>query len=152
MISAESSIIYATELRHIQQTKCEIIKKFHQEEKNNKTTRFRNACEEYSELLIAEAKTCIEKAKSTSHTYAILDETKITQRVGAFSYSTLLYGLWNSTTKKFDDSIFVENNILHRPFERAASYLKQFGYKLENISDASRSFRLVIKLSWEKGH
>jgi hypothetical protein len=109
--------------------------------------RFRSACDKYVDILLDEAKRALEYAQKTAKTYIILDHRDITKDVEGFSYTTLLYGFWSRSDNKFDDSIFTKNDIQH-PFERAAAELDKFGYKLENVSDSSRSHRLFIKLSW----
>jgi hypothetical protein len=109
--------------------------------------RFRTACDKYVDILLEEAKKALEYAQRTNKTYIILAHQDITKPVEGFKYESLLYGFWNSKDRKFDDSIFTKNEI-KRPFDRAVEQLDTFGYKLENVSDPTRSLRLFIKLSW----
>ena len=69
----------------------------------------------------------------------MLDYIPLIEEIDGFSYSHMLYGLWNRTTQKFD---------VFNPFEKAAKELEIFGYKLENVSDFTKSKRLYIKVSW----
>jgi hypothetical protein len=109
--------------------------------------RFRIACDKYVDVLLNEAKRALEYVQKTNKTYIILDHREITKDVEGFSYTTLIYGFWSRAASKFEDRIFTKNDI-QRPFDRAAAELEKFGYKLENVSDPTRSHRLFIKLTW----
>jgi hypothetical protein len=108
---------------------------------------FSAACDKYFDNIISEAINVIKRSKHTTKTSAILDATNLTCNVDGFTYAKLLYGSWNRNTRKFDENIFAECNI-ERPFDRAVTELAKLGYKLENISDSSKSFSLFIRLSW----
>ena len=133
-------MISAAELRILQQSYVVASQKA-------KEDRFRNACEKYFDILVTEGQRGIEMSKSSSRTSYILSPERISQKVDGYQYSTLLYGLWNRTTRQFDSEIFAKNEV-EKPFDRAVTYFANFGYKLENISDSSKSFSLFIKLSW----
>lgn len=109
--------------------------------------RVRSASTKYVDIILEEAKKALEYAQRTNKSYIILDHRDITRDVEGLSYTTLLYGFWDRSTEKFDDSIFIKNDI-PRPLDRAIAELEKFGYKLENVSDPTRSRRLFLKLSW----
>jgi hypothetical protein len=139
--------IPSSSLRCIQQANAYARDKEIAERNEQFVKSFAIACDKYFDNIIAEAKNVIETSKHTTKTYAILDATNLTCNIDGFTYAKLLYGFWNHNTKKFDDNIFAKCNI-ERPFDRAVTELAKLGYKLENISDRSKSFSLFIKLSW----
>jgi hypothetical protein len=140
-------MISATELRSIQEQHQASVIASRIEKSNQFVARFRGACDKYVEILLKEVNNTINYVKTTNKTSIILDHHNISQKIDGFSHTTLFYGFWNQQNRKFDDSIFTKNDI-QRPFVRVASELEKLGYKLENISDSSRSFSLFIKLSW----
>ncbi len=137
----------ASTLRSAQQTNATAHNKEVADRNEQFAKRFGAACDKYHENLINEVKRVIETSKKTTKTSAILNDSNITGVIDGFSYATLLYGFWDRHTRKFDDSVFNKTNT-DRPFYRAVTELAKLGYKLENISDSSKSFRLFIKLSW----
>ncbi len=140
-------IPHASTLRWTQQTNAYARDKEIAERNEQFVKSFTTACDKYFDNIITEVKRIIETSKHTTNTYAILDATNLACNIDGFTYAKLLYGFWNHNTKNFDDNIFAKCNI-ERPFERAVTELAKFGYKLENISDRSKSFSLFIKLSW----
>ena len=144
---SQTNMISATDLRRAQEAN-QVIRQQEIARRNEESAiRFAGACDKYYEILLNEVKQVINHAQNTNKTSFILNDKKITVSVDGFSYSTLLFGFWNSQTRKFNDDIFTTNKI-ERPFDRAVAEVAKYGYKLENISDSSRSFRLFIKLSW----
>ncbi len=140
-------MISATELSSIQ-NQHQISRNISQIEKSIKfVERFRCACDKYVDILNQEVKRSIDYVKKTNKNSIILNHYIISQNVDEFSYNTMLYGFWNQQNRKFDDSIFTKNNI-QRPLDRVATELAKFGYRLENISDSSKSHSIFIKLSW----
>lgn len=111
--------------------------------------RFQAACEAYKGKLLTEAADALDyiREKRLSYKYIMLDHKKITSDTDGFAYSTMLYGFWNKDKKEFDESVFATYET-EKPFDAAVKELGALGYTLENVSDASRSKRLYIKLSW----
>jgi hypothetical protein len=73
---------------------------------------------------------------------------KLTEACNGFAYTSVLYGFWNKTAGKFEDTAFTKNEIA-KPFEVAKKELEELGYKLEDITDPKKSFgRVFLKVSW----
>ncbi len=142
-----TNMISADELRRAQELNQITRQKELKHLKDQFIDRFRVACDKYFDILINEVKRLIQHAQNTNTHFVILNDRNITNSVDGFSYSTLLFGFWNRRTREFNDEIFTSNNI-ERPFDRAVAEVAKYGYKLENISDSCKSFRLFIKLSW----
>jgi hypothetical protein len=140
-------MISAADLRRAQEANQSSRKEELAQKEKQLVDRFRGACDKYVDILLDEAKKALEYAQRTNKAYIILDHRDITKDVEGFSYTSLLYGFWSRQEGKFDDSVFAKNEI-KRPFDRAVEQLGTFGYRLENISDSSRSRRLFLKLSW----
>ncbi len=141
------NIPHASTLRSTQQENAAVYNKQVAERNQQFAKRFGAACDKYYEILLKEVARVLDESKKTTKTSAILNDSNITGDIDGFSYATLLYGFWDRNTRKFDSSVFTKNNI-DLPFYRVATKLANLGYKLENISDPSKSFRLFIKLSW----
>jgi hypothetical protein len=111
--------------------------------------RFIEACNEYREVILAEVKAALDfvREQRPSYKFIMLNHASLIKDVKGFSYTTLLYGFWNKEKGVFDDSIFKQYEST-KPFELAAQELEALGYKLENVSDHTRSKRLYVKLSW----
>jgi hypothetical protein len=111
--------------------------------------RFQEACLKYKAKLLEEVSAALAhiRDKRLNYKYIMLDYKNITTDTDGFAYSTMLYGFWNKEKKEFDESIFSTNDT-EKPFDAAVKELAELGYKLENVSDASKSKRLYIKLSW----
>jgi hypothetical protein len=146
-------MISAAEFRKLQ-TESLAQKKVAQDEAKTKReaeqkARFAKACDEYREVILDEVQAALKhvREKGLRYNYIMLEHTYLIKDVKGFSYTTLLYGFWNKETKKFDEAIFKENEV-SKPFDRAVEELATHGYKLENVSDPTRSKRLYIKLSW----
>jgi hypothetical protein len=125
-------MISAKELRRLQE---EFVKK------DSISSRFETASDKYRQRIIDQAQCAITDVQNNKHNYnyTMLDYIPLIQEIDGFSYSQMLYGLWNRTTQKFD---------VFNPFEKASKELERFGYKLENVSDFTKSKRLYIKISW----
>ena len=141
------NIPHASTLRSAQQENAAVYNKEVADRNEQFAKRFSAACDKYYEILLKEVARVLDESKKTTKTWAILDDSNITGVIDGFSYATLLHGFWDRNTRKFDDSVFNKTNT-DRPFYRAVTELAKLGYKLENISDPSKSFRLFIKLSW----
>jgi hypothetical protein len=103
----------------------------------------------YKAKLLEEVSAALEHIRDNrlNYKYIMLDYKNITTDTNGFAYSTMLYGFWNKEKKEFDESIFSTNDT-EKPFDAAVKELAELGYNLENVSDASKSKRLYIKLSW----
>lgn len=125
-------MISAKELRRIQ---AEFLKK------DSISSRFETASDKYRQRIIDQAGRAIADVQNNKHNYnyTMLDYIPLIEEIDGFSYSQMLYGLWNRTTQQFD---------VFNPFEKASKELEKFGYKLENVSDFTKSKRLYIKISW----
>jgi len=80
----------------------------------------------YDNLIMEEAKKAISYAQQTRQDWIFLNYFPLIQPVYGFSYT-----------------MFLENSL-----NRARVSLAQFGYRIENISDQSKSNKLFIKVSW----
>jgi hypothetical protein len=146
-------MISAAEFRKLQTESLAQKKVAHEEAKTKRETeqkaRFAKACDEYQEVILDEVQAALKhvREKGLRYNYIMLEHTYLIKDVKGFSYTTLLYGFWNKDGKKFDDSIFKDSEVT-KPFDRAVEELAKHGYKLENVSDPTRSKRLYIKLSW----
>jgi len=80
----------------------------------------------YDRLIMEEAKKAISYAQQTRQDWIFLNYFPLIQPVYGFSYT-----------------MFLENSL-----NRARVSLGQFGYRIENISDQSKSNKLFIKISW----
>lgn len=111
--------------------------------------RFVAACLEYRDVILDEVQAALKhvREKGLRYKYIMLEHTYLIKDVKGFAYTTLLYGFWNKEKQSFDNSVFKDND-LAKPFDLAAEELAKHGYKLENVSDPTRSKRLYIKLSW----
>ena len=111
--------------------------------------RFQAACGKYKAKLLEEVAAALEhvREKRLNYKYIMLDFKNITTDTDGFAYSTMLYGFWNKDSKSFDESVFATNEA-EKPFDAAVKELAELGYTLENVSDAEKSKRLYIKLSW----
>jgi hypothetical protein len=111
--------------------------------------RFQAACVKYKTKLLEEVTAALEhiRSKRLNYKYIMLDYKNITTDTDGFAYSTMLYGFWNKDSKEFEDSVFATNEA-EKPFDAAVKELAELGYTLDNVSDAKRSKRLYIKLSW----
>ena len=109
--------------------------------------RFTAACDKYKETLIAAVAAALEGAKKTSKTNVIVKDKSLTEDCNGFAYTSVLYGFWNKNTHKFEDTVFTKNNI-PKPFDMVKKELEEMGYKLEDITDRSRSRAIFLKLSW----
>ena len=111
--------------------------------------RFQSACQKYKQTILDTATAALEDVRKNrlTYTYVMLDFKSLTGDTDGFAYSTMLYGFWNKESKTFDDAVFTTNDI-QKPFDVAVTELAELGYKLENVSDSSKSKRLYIKLSW----
>lgn len=140
-------MISAADLRAVQ-TKSAATKAGEDARKDAEfTTRFKAATDKYYDTIMTEVKLAVEAAKTSRRTFFILDANKLMASTDGFKYTSMLYGFWNKETHRFDDTIYKKNSI-QKPLERVAEELAPLGFKLENISDSSKSFRLFIKLSW----
>ena len=112
--------------------------------------RFVAACGKYKTKILDEASAAMEhvRSKRLNYKYIMLDHTYLVDSTDGYAYTTMLYGFWNKESNSFDDSVFAANEV-EKPFDLAAKELLELGYKLENVSDAGRSKRLYIKLSWD---
>jgi hypothetical protein len=112
-------------------------------------SRFIEACTDYREVILAEVKSALEfvREKRPDYKFIMLNHASLIKDVKGFSYTTLLYGFWNKEKGAFDESIFKQHDTA-KPFDLAAFELEALGYKLENVSDPTRSKRLYVKLSW----
>ena len=90
----------------------------------------------------------LEGAKKTSRTHVIVNAKSLTEPCGGFAYTSVMYGFWNKTAGKFEDTVFTKNEI-PKPFEVAKKELEELGYKLEDVTDPKKSFgRVFLKVSW----
>jgi hypothetical protein len=80
----------------------------------------------YDNLVMEEAKRAISYAQQTRQDWIFLNYIPLIQPVYGFHYT-----------------MFLENSL-----NRARAELAQFGYRIENISDQSKSNKLFIKISW----
>ena len=80
----------------------------------------------YDSLIMEEAKKAISYAQQTRQDWIFLNYFPLIQPVYGFSYT-----------------MFLENSLNH-----ARAELAQFGYRIENISDQTKSNKLFIKISW----
>ena len=80
----------------------------------------------YDSLIMEEAKRAISYAQQTRRDWIFLNYLPLIQPVYGLSYT-----------------MFLENSL-----NRARVNLGQFGYRIENISDQSKSNKLFIKISW----
>ena len=106
--------------------------------------RFINACNKYYNIIINECKLAIKHIQHNNMTYIVLNTTSLIRQTDGYSYTTMLFGFWNKEKSIFNNSVFLEYNILS-PLERVYMDLETFGYKLEHIKE---SMRLVFKLSF----
>ncbi len=109
--------------------------------------RFKTACDKYRELLLEEVAKALETAKRFSKTHTIINSKVLMDPCDGFAYTSIVYGFWNKTTKKFEDTVFTKNEI-KKPFDVVKEELAKLGYTLEDITDRSRSNKLFLKLSW----
>lgn len=145
--SNTSKMISAADLRAVQ-TKTAATKADEDARKEAEfTARFKTATDKYYDTIMTEVKLAVEAAKTSRRTFFILDADKLTASTDGFKYTSMLYGFWNKDTRRFEDAIYKKNSI-QKPLERAAEELAPLGFKLENISDPNKSFRLFIRLSW----
>ena len=88
-------MISAKELRRLQ---AEYAKK------DSITDRFETACGKYSQRIVEQAERAIADVQNNKHNYnyTMLDYIPLIEEIDGFSYSNMLYGLWNRTTQKFD--------------------------------------------------
>lgn len=143
-----AKIIPASELRKTQTVVVEQSKEVREKRDVEFAKRFKEACEKYKELLIGAVATALEGAKKSSRTHVIVNAKCLTEPCDKFAYTSLLYGFWNKTTGKFEDTTFTKNEIA-RPFDVAKKELEELGYKLEDITDPKKSFgRVFLKVSW----
>lgn len=140
-------MISAAELRKIQAEKTVAVAEERAKIDAEFAVKFKTSCDKYYDVLMAEVKNCLELAKKSSKTSFILRRENLTKDLDGMKYTTFLNGFWDKTAKKFDDSIFTKNGI-EKPLDRAAKELEPLGFKLENITDSSKSFNLFIRLSW----
>jgi hypothetical protein len=146
-------MISAAEFRKLQTESLAQKKAAHEEAKTKREAeqkaRFTKACDEYKEVILDEVQAALKhvREKGLRYNYIMLDHHYLIKDVKGFSYTTLLYGFWNKEGNKFEDNIFKDYEV-SKPFDRAAEELAAHGYKLENVSDPTRSKRLYIKLSW----
>jgi hypothetical protein len=146
-------MISAAEFRKLQTESLAQKKAAHDEAKMKREAeqkaRFAKACDEYKGVILDEVQAALKhvREKGLRYNYIMLEHSYLIRDVKGFSYTTLLYGFWNKETKKFDEAIFKDNEVT-KPFDRAVEELAAHGYKLENVSDPTRSKRLYIKLSW----
>jgi hypothetical protein len=148
-----AKIIPASELRKAQSEDASAAgtagspKEDHEKRDAEFQKRFSAACDKYRELLLDEVAKALESAKRFSKTHAIINSKSLNEPCNGFAYTTVLYGFWNKTTKKFEDTVFTKNDI-KKPFDLVKKELEELGYKLEDITDRSRSNKLFLKLSW----
>ena len=111
--------------------------------------RFQEACLKYKAKLLEEVASALDyiREKRLNYKFIMLDYKNIATDTDGFAYSTMLYGFWNKDSKEFEDSVFTTNEA-EKPFDAAVKELTELGYKLENVSNAEKSKRLYIKLSW----
>lgn len=141
-------LIPAAELKKLQAAKGgEEAGKDREAREDDFVERFRASADAYYQRIMDEAHLAIDGAKEGTRSYAILNSGALMARQDTFSYSTMLYGFWNNEKKAFNQAIFIKNAI-QMPFERARIDLRKAGYKLENVSDPSKSLKLFLKISW----
>jgi hypothetical protein len=143
-----AKIIPASELR---KTQTEVVEQ-NKEERDKRDAefvkRFKAACDKYKETLVAEITKALESAKKTSRTHTIINTKTLTEPCNGFAYTSVVYGFWNKTAGKFEDTVFTKNEI-PKPLDLVKKELEELGYKLEDITDLTRSHgRLFLKLSW----
>jgi hypothetical protein len=80
----------------------------------------------YDSLIMEEVKKAISYAQQTRQDWIFLNYFPLIQPVYGFSYT-----------------MFLENSL-----NRARAELEVFGYRIENISDQTKSNKLFIKISW----
>ena len=142
-------MISAQELRKLQtQNDSQRLERKAQREAEFKP-RFTGACKKYKDKLLDEAAAAMDhvRSKRLRYNYIMLDFKYLIESIDGFAYTTMLYGFWNKDKNRFDDTIFGTNGV-EKPFDCAAKELKELGYKLENVSDPTRSKCLFLKLSW----
>lgn len=127
-------MISAAELRILQQS-------FIQDKEDEFVSRFKKAVQLYESILIQESQNAILNAQKSNLTYTFLDFVPLTKTYEGFYYNAVLYGFWKG------ENLFTKHNITS-PFDSANKELDRFGYRIENISDTSKSNRLYIKLTW----
>ena len=146
-------MISAAEFRKLQAesiaTKTEKLTEKNAKHTAEQKVRFAAACAEYREVILDEVQASLKhvREKGLRYKYIMLEYTYLIKDVKGFAYTTLLYGFWNKEKRSFDDRVFKDNEVA-KPFDLAATELATHGYKLENVSDPSRSKHLYIKLSW----
>ena len=147
-------MISAAEFRKLQtesiSTKADQKAKREAEQKAEQKARFAVACTTYREVILDEVQAALKyvREKGLRYKYIMLEHTYLIKDVKGFAYTTLLYGFWNKEKQSFDDSVFKDNEVT-KPFDLAVEELAKHGYKLENVSDPTRSKRLYMKLSWD---
>lgn len=146
-ISEKKTIMSAEELRALQAEQIEARKERVAKEQAEFGDRFRKACDKYYEILMEEAEKAIAEAQKSTKPFVYLDFKPLVRDVDGLAYTSLLYGFWNKKEHRFDDSKFSQFKV-EKPLERATKDLDKLGYKLKDVSDASKSYRLFIKLSW----
>ena len=143
-----AKIVPASELRKTQTVVVEQSKEEREKRDAEFAKRFKEACEKYKEILIGAVAAALEGAKKSSRTHVIVNAKSLTEPCNGFAYTSVLYGFWNKTAGKFEDTAFTKNEIA-KPFEVAKKELGELGYKLEDITDPKKSFgRVFLKVSW----
>ena len=143
-----ANILPASELRKTQNEEAAQNKDEREKRDTEFLNRFKAACAKYKETLVGEVTKSLESAKKSSKSYTIINTKSLTEPCNGFAYTSVIYGFWNKTTNAFDNAIFTKNEI-QSPIESVKKELEGLGYKLEDITDLSRSHgRLFLKLSW----
>jgi hypothetical protein len=140
-------MISAEELRARQTAQQEVKKEQRVKEQVEFGDRFKKAVDKYYDIIMSEAEKAIGEAQKSTKPFVYLDFKPLIKDVEGLAYTTVLYGFWNKKEQRFDDSKFKEFGI-EKPLERASRDLDKLGYKLKDVSDPSKSYRLFIKLSW----
>lgn len=111
--------------------------------------RFIPGCNEFYKVILEEVEISLKHVSKTgrSSNFTILDHTYLMKDTWGFSYTTMMYGFWDKKTQSFDDGIFKEYRVA-KPFDLAVKELARRGYKLEDVTDLTRTDRLYLKLSW----